>query len=179
MKKLLSSLFVVAMVVLVTSNAFAAGPLRSVGIEAGYVSPDISGLNQATGTWVAGAFLDFGMPMTNLYINPFVNYWNWSQTVSSTETSFHDWTVGANLKLTIPTSAAHVQPFVAAGISAHMLAASVTGFPDATDTKFGFQGGAGLKVGVSQNANIIGSGWYNVVDNANHWSLRGGLAWNI
>ncbi len=179
MKKLLSIVAVVALVALTASSAFAGGPLRTVGLEAGYVSPDIDGLDQAGGTWVAGAFLDFGLPMTNLYINPFVNYWNWSESVSSIETSFHDWTVGANLKLTIPTSAVRVQPFVAAGASVHMLNASVTGFGDASDTKFGFQGGAGLKVGISQSANIIGSGWYNVVDTANHWSVRGGLAFNI
>lgn len=180
MKKLLSCLFVIAMVALVASNAFAAGPLRSVGIEAGYVNPDVTGMD---GTWTAGAFLDFGLPMTNLVINPFINYWNWSQSVNtglgSFDTSFHDWSMGANLKLTIPTATVRVQPFVAAGVSAHMLNASVSGFPDATNTKFGFQTGAGLKVGISQSANIIGSGWYNMVSDVNHWSLRGGLAWNI
>jgi Outer membrane protein beta-barrel domain len=178
MKKLALFVTVLCVAALATASAFAAGPLRAVGIEAGYVSPDLGDVQNPGGTWVAGAFLDFGMPMTNLAINPFVNYWNWSDGTGSSETSLRDWTVGANLKLTIPTAAVHVQPFVAAGASVHMLNASV-GSIGASDTKFGFQAGGGLKIGVSQSANIIGSGWYHSVDSSNYWSVRGGLAWSI
>jgi hypothetical protein len=181
MKKLLSVVAVIAVVAFAASSAFATSPLRAVGVEAGYVSPDVEGVEDM-GTWTAGVFADFGLPATNLYITPFVNYWNWSETESSVENSFRDIAIGANMKWTIPTSAVRFQPFLAAGVAAHMLNASSEGGPvtfDEGDTKFGFQGGAGFNIGVSQNTNIIGSGWYNIVEDTNHWSLRGGLAWNL
>jgi opacity protein-like surface antigen len=179
MKKALVMAVAFGAAVLVCSSAFAAGPLRAVGVEGGYVSPNFDGIQDAGGTWVAGVFLDFGMPMTNLYVNPFVNYWNWSDGTGSAETSFHDWTIGANLKFAIPT-AGKIQPFIAAGASAHLLNVSQDALNlDQGDTKIGFQAGAGVKVGVSQSANIIGSGWYNVVDTADNWSLRAGLSWTI
>jgi len=177
MKKILSIVAVVAMVALAASSAFATSPLRAVGVEAGYVSADL-GAPDNNNTWVAGMFADFGMPATNLYVSPFVNYWNWSETQNSSDVSFRDASIGANLKWTIPTSAVRFQPFVAAGGAVHMMSASVDQL-DASDTKFGFQGGAGLNIGISQNANIITSGWYNVVDSADHWSVRGGLSWNL
>ena len=178
MKKLVVLVAMLAAASLAASSA-VAGPLRAVGFEAGYVSPDLSGVQDVSGTWVAGAYLDFGLPATNLYINPFVNYWNWSEEAGNQEVSFSDWTVGANLKFTIPTSAVRVQPFVAAGASAHMMNAAVTGLPDVGDTKFGFQTGAGINVGITQRASLTGSGWYNIVEDANHWSARGGLAFNL
>jgi hypothetical protein len=39
--------------------------------------------------------------------------------------------------------------------------------------------GGGAKIGVSQSASIIGSGWYHIVEDVNQWSLRAGLAWSI
>ncbi len=177
MKKVLSFVAVVAMVALAASVSFAGSPLRAVGVEAGYVSPDLNTI-ESTNTWVAGVFADFGMPATNLYINPFVNYWNWSQTMNSVDTSFRDVSIGANLKWTIPTASVRFQPFLAAGAGVHMLNAA-QGTLDQGDTKFGFQGGAGFNIGVSQNTNVIASGWYNVVEDVNHWSVRGGLSWNL
>jgi hypothetical protein len=176
MKKALLMTAAFCAVALISSSAFAASPLRAVGVEAGYVSPDTEG-DVDMNTWVAGVYLDFGLPATNMYINPFVNYWNWSDGEGSTETSFHDWTVGANFKWAIPT-AGKVAPFVAAGASAHMLNASY-GSIDAGDTKFGFQMGGGASIGVSQSASIIGSGWYHIVEDVNHWSARAGLAFSI
>jgi len=178
MKKYLLLAGVLGVSVLMASSAFA-GPLRAVGFEAGYVSPDIEGVDD-TNTWVAGVFLDFGLPATNLYVNPFVNYWNWSDGAGTAETNFRDWTIGANVKWTIPTSAVRVQPFLAAGVAAHLLNVSQEAISlDEGDTKFGFQTGAGVKIGVSQSANIIGSGWYHIVEDVNQWSLRAGLAWSI
>jgi hypothetical protein len=186
MKKLLSIVAVVAMVALTASNVFAVSPVRSVGVDAGYVSPDLDGL-ETDGTWTLGLFADFGLPAANLTINPFVNYWNWSQSEGSVESNFRDFSMGANVKWTIPTASVKFQPFLAGGVGIHMLNASAEGSDplfgaysyDVGDTKIGFQGGAGFKVGVSQNANIITSGWYNVVEDVNHWSLRAGMAWNL
>lgn len=179
MKKvaLLTALF--CAVAMIGSSAFAVSPLRSVGVEAGYVSPDLSGVENTSGTWVAGLFLDFGLPMTNMYINPFVNYWNWSDGSGSEQLNFSDWTAGANLKMTIPT-AGPISPFIAAGASAHMMNMTQDSLNlDQSETKFGYQAGAGVKIGVSQSANLITSGWYNHVENANNWSLRAGLAFSI
>ena len=88
-------------VLMIGSSAFAGSPLRAVGVEAGYVSPDIDGGTDMN-TWIAGVYLDFGLPATNMYINPFVNYWNWSEGSGTSEVSFRDWTMGANLKWAIP-----------------------------------------------------------------------------
>lgn len=176
----MKKLFLLALCgVLVSANAFAVTPVRSIGFDAGYVSPDVEGMD---GTWTAGVFADFALPMANMQINPFINYWNWSETVSSFDTSFRDITIGANLKYAIPTASVKFQPFLAAGLGVHMLNASVESggvSADEGDTKFGFQGGAGVKVGVSERASIVGSGWYNIVEDVNHWSVRGGLAFNL
>jgi len=177
MKKVALLTAVFCAVAMIGSSAFAAGPLRAVGVEAGYVSPDLSGVQNASGTWIAGLYADFGLPMTNLYINPFVNYWNWSDNTAGSDATLRDWNVGANVKMTIPT-AGPISPFIAAGASAHMFNAEA-GNLSQSETKFGFQAGAGVKVGVSQSANIVGSGWYDRVDSANNWSARAGLAWSI
>ena len=175
MKKVVLMAAVVCAVAMIGTSAFA-GPLRAVGIEAGYVSPSTEG-DVDMNTWIAGVYLDFGLPATNFYVNPFVNYWNWSDGEGSLESSFHDWSVGANVKWTVPT-AGKVSPFLAAGASAHMLSAEQGGF-DASDTKFGFQLGGGASIGVSQSASLIGSGWYHMVEDVNQWSARAGLAFSI
>jgi hypothetical protein len=179
MKKVVVMAAAFSAALMICSSAFAVSPLRAVGVEAGYVSPSVDGSNTDMNTWIAGVYLDFGLPATNLYVNPFVNYWNWSDGTGSSEVSFHDWTVGANLKWTIPT-AGKVSPFLAAGASAHMLNVSQDALNlNEGDTKFGFQFGGGASIGVSQSASIIGSGWYHIVDNVNQWSARAGLAFSI
>lgn len=177
MKKLF--LLVAVCCVFVSANAFAVTPVRCIGFDAGYVSPDVEGME---GTWTAGAFMDFGLPAANLLINPFINYWNWSEDVSSYETSFRDFAIGANLKYAFPTASVKFQPFLAGGIGVHMLNASAEGAGvsvDEGDTKIGFQGGAGVKVGLSARTNLVGSGWYNIVEDVNHWSARAGLSFNL
>ena len=177
MKKVLLMTALVCAVAMMSTSAFAAGPLRAVGVEAGYVSPDLTGVENASGTWIAGMYADFGLPMTNFYVNPFVNYWNWSDDTANSDATLRDWNLGANLKMTIPMGGP-VSPFIAAGASAHMFNAEA-GNLSQSETKWGFQGGAGVKIGVSQSANIITSGWYDHVEDANNWSLRAGLAWSI
>ncbi len=178
MKKVLLLTAVICAVTMMGTSAFAASPLRAVGLEAGYVSPDTDG-GPSMNTWIAGLYADFGLPMQNLYVNPFVNYWNWSDGDGSAETSFHDWSVGANVKWNIPT-AGKISPFVAAGAAAHMLNVSQEALNlDEGDTKFGFQLGTGASIGVTQSMNFVGSGWYHMVEDVNQWSVRGGLAWSL
>jgi opacity protein-like surface antigen len=177
MKKLF--LLVAVCCVFVSANAFAVTPIRTIGFDAGYVSPDVEGMD---GTWTAGLFMDFGLPIANLQVNPFLNYWNWSESFGSDEVSFRDFQIGANLKYAIPTASVKFQPFIAGGLGVHMLNAGVESGGvslDEGETRFGFQGGAGVKVGVSERANIVGSGWYNVVEDVNHWTLRAGLSFNL
>ncbi len=176
MKKLF--LLVAVCCVFASVNAFAQSPVRAIGFDAGYVSPDVEGMD---GTWTAGVFMDFGLPVANLQINPFLNYWNWSQDEAGFETSFRDFAIGANLKYAFPT-AGKVQPFIAGGLSAHMLNAAVESggvSVDEGETRFGFQGGAGLNFGINERTSIVTSGWYNIVEDVNHWSARAGLAFNL
>jgi opacity protein-like surface antigen len=184
MKKLF--LLVAVCCVFVSVNAFAASPIRSVGFEAGYVSPDIANAtSQPDNTWMAGVFMDFGLPVANLLINPFVNYWSSTTEVApTTDVSLSDFAIGANVKFTIPTASVKFQPFLAGGISVNMMNSEVTGSSSYDESKFGFQGGAGFKVGMSQSMSAVASGWYNVVNDfnnvdVNNWSLRAGLAWSI
>lgn len=184
MKKLFLILAVCS--VFVSANAFAASPIRSVGFEAGYVSPDVSNVTnfEPSSTWMAGVFMDFGLPMANFLISPFANYWSSTTSVDpTTDVSLRDVSVGANVKFTIPTASVRFQPFIAGGISANMMNSETTGFESSSDTKFGFQGGAGFKVGMNESMSAIASGWYNVIsDDTNdvkNWSLRAGLAWSI
>lgn len=180
MKKLFTLVAVCGVAVLVSANAFAASPIRAVGFEAGYVSPDVNGFEQAENTWIAGVFMDFGMPMTNLYISPFMNYWSSNTEVDpTTDVSLRDFSLGANVKFTIPTASVKFQPFIAGGLAVHMLNAEATGSPSDGENKVGFQGGAGFKVGVSERTSAVASGWYNIVEDVNNWSLRAGLAWSM
>jgi len=182
MKKTLFLIAVVGIALLPFSNAFAGGPI-SVGIEAGMVNADVEGLDN---TWMAGAFMDLGLPMLNFYVEPFVNYWNWSDRVgagtSQTDMSFSDWTVGGNLKMAIPT-ASMVRPFVGAGVSAHVLKSELdmgtVGTFDASDTKVGFQLGGGLNIDAGSNWSLVGQSWYHMVEDFNQWSIRGGIAWSL
>ncbi len=184
MKKLF--LLVAVCCLFVSANAFAASPIRMVGFEAGYVSLDSDALDGADGTWMAGAFLDFGLPATNLYISPFMNYWNSSTEVqvfsANDEYSVRDFQIGANLKYTIPTSSLKFQPFIAGGIAANVLSEeleSLGASVDEGETRIGFQMGAGFNVGISESANIVTSGWYNIVEDVNHWQIRAGLGWRM
>jgi hypothetical protein len=178
MKKLF--LLVAVCCVFVSANAFAQSPVRAIGFEAGYVSPDVNNIEQAENTWVAGVFMDFGLPMANLLINPFVNYWESTTEVApASDVSLRDVAIGANVKFTIPTASVKFQPFLAGGLAVHMLNAEATGAPSDGENKIGFQGGAGFKVGVSERASAIASGWYNIVEDVNNWSLRAGLSFNM
>ncbi len=184
MKKLFLILAVCC--VFVSANAFAASPIRSVGFEAGYVSPSVSNAPSfnPNSTWMAGVFMDFGLPMANFQISPFANYWSSTTAVDPTsDVSLRDVSIGANVKFTIPTASVRFQPFIAGGISANMVNSEQTGFESNSDTKFGYQGGAGVKVGMNESMSAIASGWYNVIsDDTNdvkNWSLRAGLAWSL
>jgi opacity protein-like surface antigen len=184
MKKLLFLVTILA-VASVASAALAGGPI-SVGIEAGMVNTEI---DEFDNTWMAGAFVDVGLPMLNWYIQPFINYWNWSERISVSgadlETPFSDWTVGGNVKMAIPT-ASMVRPFLGAGVAAHVLTAESqveflgeTLSVDASDTKLGFQLGGGVHVDAGETWSIVAQSWYHMVDEFNQWSIRGGIAWNL
>lgn len=181
MKKLLFLVAILAVAAMPLSNAFAAGPI-SVGVEGGIVNTDVDAFDN---TWVAGVFADFGLPMLNWSVQPFVNYWNWSDTVPGTtnmDMSFSDWTIGGNVKMSIPTPTM-IRPFVGAGVSTHVLKSEVDtgtfGSLSASDTKFGFQFGGGAYFDAGSNWSFIAQTWYHMVEDFNQWSIRGGVAWSL
>ena len=153
-----------------------------MGVEAGYVSPDLGGVDSVNGTWVAGLFLDFGLPVTNLYINPFVNYWS-SRRRSRARPAMSSpcaTLVGRQPEVDDSDVAVMFPPFIAAGATAHMLNAERRA-SSKSDTKFGFQAGAGVKVGVSQSTSIMGRAGTtsSATMPTNNWSVRAGLAFNL
>lgn len=182
MKRLFILIAVLGIAALPFSNAFAAGPV-SVGVEGGFVNTEI---DEFDNTWVMGVFADFGLPMINWSIQPFINYWNWSEDISvlgeNMETSFSDWTVGGNVKMSIPTPSI-VRPFIGAGVSAHILTAEVDlgtmGSFDDSDTKLGFQLGGGTYIDAGDSWSIVAQTWYHMVEDFNQWSIRGGVAWSL
>lgn len=180
MKKTLFLVAILAVAAFPFSNAFAGSPI-SVGVEAGMVNPDVEGMDN---TWMAGAFVDLSLPMLNFYVEPFLNYWNWSQDMpTSGDMSFSDWTVGGNVKMAIPTPTM-VRPFIGAGVSAHVLKSEINtgttlGSFNASDTKVGFQLGGGLNIDAGANWSIVGQSWYHMVEDFNQWSIRGGVAWSL
>jgi opacity protein-like surface antigen len=182
MKKLLFLVAILGVASLPFSNAFAAGPV-SVGVEAGFVNTEV---DEFDNTWMAGVFVDLGLPMLNWYLEPFINYWSWSDSyVVSSETmdaTFSDWTIGGNVKMAIPT-ATMLRPFVGAGVSAHVLSSELDmgsiGTIDASDTKLGFQLGGGLNIDAGDNWGFVAQSWYHMVEDFNQWSVRGGVAWSL
>lgn len=185
MKKLLFLVAVLGIAALPYTNAYAAGPV-SVGVETGFVNTEI---DEFDNTWMMGVFADFGLPMVNWSVEPFLNYWSWSDEItvsgSRLESTFSDWTIGGNVKMAIPT-ASMVRPFLGAGVAAHVLTAESqvqflgeTLSVDASDTKLGFQFGGGVNFDAGENWSIVAQSWYHLVDEFNQWSVRGGVAWNM
>jgi opacity protein-like surface antigen len=182
MKKLLFMIAIVSIASLPFSNAFAAGPV-SVGVEGGFVNTEI---DEFDNTWVMGVFADFGLPMLNWSVEPFLNYWSWSDEAGigteSADMTFSDWTIGGNVKMAIPT-ASMVRPFIGAGVSAHVLTAELDmgsfGTADASDTKLGFQVGGGTYIDAGESWSIVAQSWYHMVEDFNQWSIRGGIAWSL
>jgi hypothetical protein len=161
----------------VSASAGTVG-IRSIGVDAGWVSPQ-----DIDGTWSVGLTMDIGLPVTNLYIQPFTSYWNRSESEGGVEASLSDIQFGGNVKYVIATAMPNIQPFIGAGISAHMLKAELSGGTpfdgSVTDTQFGYQLGGGLQVGATDRMNIVGQGWYGLVEDFNQWTVRGGVAFTL
>jgi len=182
MRKLLVLVAIVSVAMFSVGNANAAGPLRALGVQAGYTSPD-----NIDGTWNAGLYMDIGAPMLNLYLQPFVNYWNQSLSASGgnvgASADLKDWAVGANLKWVFPISAPKLRPFLAGGASVHILSssldASLGGLGslslNTSESKLGAQFGGGLELDVSQRVSLVGQSFYHTVSNFNQWSVGGAL----
>ena len=101
MKRLIALIAIVGVIGFAVSAANAEGVgLRAVGIDAGYVSPD-----NIDGTWTAGFNMDFGVPMANVYVSPFINYWKFSETALSIDASLTDLAFGGSVKYVSPGSA--------------------------------------------------------------------------
>lgn len=182
MKKLLFLVAILGVAAMPFTNVQAAGPV-SIGVEGGIVNTEIEEFDN---TWMMGVFADFSLPMLNWSVEPFLNYWSWSESVDagslSMDASFTDWTVGGNVKMSIPT-ASMVRPFIGAGASAHVLKSELDmgtlGSFDASDTKLGFQFGGGTYIDAGGSWSLVAQSWYHMVDGFNQWSVRGGVAWSL
>jgi hypothetical protein len=175
MKTILALVAVLGIAIFSIGEAHAVGPLRAVGVQAGYVSPD-----NADATWVAGLFFDIGVPATNIALQPFVNYWTQSFESFDASGDFSDWTVGGNLKYQIPTPALNIHPYLAGGVSAHLTSASIDALSfDESDTKFGWQVGGGAMWDTGERWGLHAEGWYHGVEDLNHWSARGGVQFRL
>jgi opacity protein-like surface antigen len=185
MRKLYVIAMVVAMVALVSVSANASNGLRSIGVGAGYVTPD-----NLDGTWTVGLNFDFGLPVNNLFLQPFAGYWSYSLDVSGfgidASSSISDWQFGANAKYAFVTSAANMHPYVQGGAAIHLLTMDVStdvgGFPlslSTSETKFGVQGGAGLAYDVAERWALYGEGNYFLVSDFNQWSVGAGVRVNL
>jgi hypothetical protein len=175
--------FVIAIAVLaIALPAFAQAPvgLKAVGIQAGYVAPE----DPIDATWGLGGYFDFGLPMANFSLSPFVDWWSVSNDDLGIEATFRDIAVGAKVKYHIPTSMPQIQPFVGAGIAAHLLKSEVDtgallGTISVSDTKVGFHFGGGMQFGVAERVNLTAQGWYSVVDGFNQIMAQGGVAFTL
>lgn len=175
MKTLLIIIAILGVAAFSLGDLNAATPLRMIGVNAGYVSPE-----NADGTWAIGMSFDLGIPATNFTIQPFVNYWSLSEDISGVTADFSDWAVGANVKFNIPTAAVSLTPYVGAGMSAHLTNAQVQSLSfDESETKFGWQVVGGLKWDSSGRWGLHGEGWYNGVENVNHFTAMAGVHFNL
>lgn len=181
MTKRLILVAVVAVAMLGASHAHAAGPLRAVGLHAGYISPE-----NIDGTWNAGLYFEVGAPLLGVYLQPFVTYWNQSvggaTNSMSASADMKDWSVGANLKWLFPVPTPKVHPFVAAGGAVHRFSSDASmSFgpnmlsPSASDSKFGVQFGGGVELDMGRSWSLVGQSFYHVVSDVNQWTVGGAL----
>jgi opacity protein-like surface antigen len=181
MKKLFVILAIIGVAALTIGDANAAVGLRSVGIGAGYTSPE-----NIDATWSAGLYMDVGVPVTNMYVQPFVNYWSYEEGITGASASFTDWSIGGNVKYVIPTSAPKFHPYVQGGIAAHLLSAEteINLFGQSqsfsvSDTKIGVQGAAGAAFDLTERVGLFGQGTYSLVEDFSTWTVGGGLQLNL
>jgi len=178
MKKLFVILAVLCVAMFATNSAHA---IRAVGFGVGYTSPE-----NLDATWTASLYMDLGVPVTNLYVQPFVGYWSYEEGITGASASFSDWMIGGNLKYVIPTSAAKFRPYIQGGLAAHLMSseATVSLFGQdqsfsVSDTKLGLQAGAGAAFDLTERFALFGQGSYSIVEDFNQWVVGGGLQLNL
>ena len=181
MRKLFVTAVVVCAVALTFSTALAQSPvgLKAIGVEAGWVSPE-----NIDATWGIGAFFDVGMPMSNLYVVPFVDYWSKSESIvgGTGDFTYSDLAIGGRLKYAIPTAMPTFQPYIGAGLAAHILkaewdgASQLIGNLDLSETKIGYLFGGGMSFNVHERVDLVTEAWYGVVENFNQTTVKGGFA---
>ena len=181
MRKLFVTAVIVCALALSFTTVLAQSPvgLKAVGIEAGWVSPE-----NIDATWGIAAFFDVGMPMPNLYVVPFVDYWTKSESITGTtgEFTYSDLAIGGRLKYVIPTAMPTFQPYIGAGLAAHMLkaewdgASQLIGNLDLSETKIGYLFGGGMSFNVHERVDLVTEAWYGVVEDFNQTTVKGGFA---
>lgn len=168
MRRLFFVVTVVCLSALTFTSVMAQSPVgvRAVGVEAGWVGPE-----DLDATWGISAFFDIGMPVTNLYLQPFVDYWSQSiELMANTDLTFTDWAIGGKLKYVIPTSMPTWKPFIGAGAAAHLLDMGIS------ETRIGYHMGGGMSFGVHDQVQLITEAWYSMVEDFNQTTVKAGIA---
>jgi len=178
-------LFTLLMATLVTGSALAQSDLgmKSVGVAAGFVSPE-----DLDGTVSIGVFADHGTIVPNLGLESRIDFWSTSQEAFGTELAVSDITIGARTKYYFEVNHPTLRPFAGAGLAIHMLHAKVTipagpGFPEQTaedsETKLGLDLGGGVNMPMNPRWDFNGELWYGIVSDVGQFSLRAGFAYKL
>ncbi|HET9326020.1 MAG TPA: outer membrane beta-barrel protein [Candidatus Eisenbacteria bacterium] len=178
-------LFTLLIATLGTGSAFAQSDLgmKSVGVAAGYVSPE-----DLDGTFSIGVFADHGTIVPNLGLESRIDFWSTSEEAFGTEVSIRDIAIGARTKYYFEVAHPSLRPFAGAGLALHLLHAEVTipampGFPeqsfDDSETKLGLDIGGGINMPMNPRWDFNGELWYGIVSDVGQFSLRAGFGYKL
>jgi len=173
---------VLALSALVASNAMAQSSLglKSLGVAAGFVSPE-----NLDGTFSFGVFADHGTIAPRIGLESRIDYWGWSESAFGVKSSVSDIVVGARGKYYFSVVSPTLRPFAGAGLGMHFLHAKVSipsqpGFPAMTaedsSTKLGLDLGGGVAMPVAPGTELLGEMWYGVVSDVSQFSIRVGMS---
>ena len=186
MRKLILVAALVAFCTVGSQNARAASDVgfKGAGVKVGFVNPD-----NADMVLGLGGFVDLGRVTNEIQLEPFMDYWSWSESQFGVDYSIRDMSFGMRSKYNFPVSSTKIQPFAGAGLGLHMLRAKVS--IDAqdlgggliipaqevseTETRLGLDLGGGMATRLSPNTDFLAEMWYSLVTDVNHFSVRVGV----
>lgn len=184
MRRFFVTAAIVCALALAFTSAFAQNPvgLKAVGVEAGWVGPE-----NMDATWGVAAFFDIGMPITNFYISPYVDFWQKSESMagSTNEFTYSNLAIGGRVKYAIPTAVPTWSPYIGVGLAAHMLKAEwdtndpLFGNLNLSETKLGYNFGGGMSLNVHERVDLVTEAWYGMVEDFSQTTVKAGLAFRL
>ena len=181
--KRISLLLTVAALALVAPAAMAESDLgfKRLGASIGFIDPEGLGT-----TFSLGAFVDHGTIAPHVSLESRLDYWSQSESFFGSETSVRDVALGARAKYNFVTSNPKIRPFAGAGLGVHFLKAETTIPPpfgpstvEASSTELGLHLGGGVSTPLNPKTDLLGETWFGVVDGANSFALRAGVAFKL